>query len=45
MKEEELLKTFTELEVQQFFIKVFTFCDFILVFLFIFSEISYKKKS
>ena len=39
-----MLETFTELEVQQFFIEVFTFCDFILVFLSIFSEISYKKE-
>ena len=43
-KEDELLKTFIELEVQQIFIEVFTFCDFILVFLFIFLEISYKKE-
>ena len=43
-KKEKLLKTFIRLNVQQFFIEVFIFCDFILVPLSIFLEISCKKE-
>ena len=39
-----MLKTFIELEIQQFFIEVFIFYNFILVFLSIFLEIDYKKE-